>query len=267
MEAASATRARAAEPAGGSCGRSAKPAVLVVAALLVAGCGGGTQAAGPRSVDSEPSRRDTKIVHQDCDVAGSGAEKIDVNGDNRPDVTIVKSGSSEVCRAVDLNFDGVVDEWVYRDSAGQVTRRESDYDRDGRIDEVSIYRGGQLVEKDQATTLAGKLDSWHFYLGGKISRTERDSDGDSVVDQWWDYPKPDKPECPMIHSDVDGDGRPDPGATVDACSEQAGYVPPERLEDQARTGKSFERSDPGSLPTEVEQKSVDAPPSGAKDEK
>ena len=220
---------------------------------MLAACGG---AGVQRDTDNPGNlpRRDTRIVHAECAVDAAGAQRIDVNGDRRPDITIVRSGAAEACRAVDLNFDGKVDAWVYRDPSGQVTRRESDYDRDGRVDEISIYQSGVLVEKQRATTLAGKLDTWHFYQSGRLARTERDSDGDDVVDQWWEYPKPDKPDCPLIHSDVDGDGRPDPGATVDVCSEQASYVPPDRDQAAGSTGPSFERADPNAIPTEVEQK-------------
>jgi hypothetical protein len=199
------------------------------------------------------TRRDIRVSHQECAVDGSGAEKVNVGGDPRPDIVIVRSGSREVCRSIDLNFDGAVDSWVYRDSAGAVSRRENDYDRDGRIDEIAIYQNGVLTEKDRATTLVGRLDTWHFYQAGKLARTERDSDGDALIDQWWEYPKPDQLECPLIHSDVDGDGRPDPGATVNVCGEASGYVPPERGENKG-SGTTFDSAANGGLPTEVEEK-------------
>jgi hypothetical protein len=160
-----------------------------------------------------------------------------------------------------------VDSWVYRDAAGNVVRRENDYDRDGRIDEIAIYQGGVVVEKQRATTLVGRLDTWHFYQGGKLARTERDSDGDSQIDQWWEYPKPDAPDCPVIHSDVDGDGHPDPGATVNVCGEASGYVPPERASDKTPTGAKFEKSEPGSVPTEVPTEVGNKPASGAEGQK
>jgi hypothetical protein len=69
-----------------------------------------------------------------------------------------------------------------------------------------------------------------------------------VVDQWWEYPTP---GCPLIHSDVNGDGRPDPGSTIDYCKE-TGYVPPERTGARHPTSPSFER--PGTLPTELENR-------------
>lgn len=234
-----------------SCLGRAVPASLkawfAASALVIfqPGCSGSTQMASATSADGV-TRRDTEVVHEECDLASG--EKLDANGDGKPDVTQVRSGGREVCRAVDLNFDGAIDSWTYFDGSGQVRRRERDYDRDGRVEEISLYQGGVLVEQHRAASLAGKLDTWQFYKGGKLVRTERDSDGDGVVDQWWEF-KDDK--CPLIHSDVNGDGRPDPGATVDYCK-VTGYVPPERSGAKRPTSPTFER--PGSLPTEVENK-------------
>jgi hypothetical protein len=224
-------------------------ATLGVATVL-AGCGGSSrQAENAAGI----TQRDTRIVHEDCPIDKGSVEKIDANGDKRPEVSIVNDGGREVCRAVDLNLDGKIDAWIYRDPSGQVRRRETDYDRDGRVDEITIYRGGVITEKHRATTLANKLDTWQFYQNGQLARSERDSDGDEVVDQWWEWTKP---GCPMIHSDVDSDGRPDPGATVDYCKE-TGYVPPERQGQRGPGGPSFER--PGSLPTEVDSKEMQTP--------
>src|ERR1041385_696264 len=218
--------------------RASRTAVLGLVASISAGCGGAASTGGA-SQAGQVTHRDIRIVHQDCPIDSGGAEKLNLGGDAKPDVVIVSSGGREVCRALDMNFDGVWDSWVYRDPAGQVVRRDNDYDRDGRMDEIAIYRGGVLVEKQRATTLVGRLDTWHFYNGGTLARTERDSDGDTQIDQWWEYPKSDRLDCPLIHSDIDGDGHPDPGATVDVCGESSGYVPPEKADKQPTT--TFER--------------------------
>jgi hypothetical protein len=180
------------------------------------------------------------------------AEKIDANGDGKPDITIVREGNRELCRAVDLNFDGTIDAYSYFDAAGQLRRRENDYDKDGQIDEITAFNGGQITEKEQSTSLAQHLDTWDFYKAGVLVRTERDSNGDGVIDQWWEYPKP---GCPLIHADVNNDGRPDPGATIDYCKE-TGYVPPERA-DKAPASPTFDSKT--SLPTETENKAADVP--------
>jgi hypothetical protein len=237
---------------------SIRPVALlfpVLALIFQSGCtgGAGEGAKGPGDV----GKRDTRVVHEDCEIDSSGAEKLDANSDGKPDVSIVRDGGRELCRAVDLNFDGQIDSWTYFEPSGQVRRRERDYDRDGRVEEISIYKAGVLVEQQRATTLTHKLDTWHYFKAGELARTERDSDGDEMVDQWWEYQSK---KCPLIHSDVDGDGRPDPGATVDYCK-STGYVPPERPGQRKPTSPSFER--PGSLPTEVENKPAEGEGAGA----
>lgn len=215
-------------------------------------------AVGPATSADGVTRRDTRIVSEKCDIDSAGADKYDANGDGRPDLVIVSSGGREVCRAADLNFDGRWDSFSFFDASGKLRRQERDYDRDGQIEELTIYSAGVPTEQHRSTTLAGKLDTWHFFQNGKLTRTERDSDGDGVIDQWWEY----KSEtCPLIHSDVNGDGRPDPGATVDYC-EVTGYVPPDRSGPRQTPSHTFEP--PGSLPTELENKEQGETPEGGK---
>ena len=52
--------------------------------------------------------------------------------------------------------------------SGAIRARESDFDRDGRIDEIAYYTAGVVVRKDRETNLDGKLDTWDFYEGGKL---------------------------------------------------------------------------------------------------
>ncbi len=201
--------------------RSGRGRVPVVAfGLLFAGaCGGGTEdaksAAGTRSVE---------ITHEACDVDSGSALKTDVNNDGRPDIMKVMSGGKEKCRAVDLNFDGIKDVFIYFDDAGQERRRESDFDRDGRPDEITTLQGGVVLRKELETNFDAKLDTWEEYAGGRLAKSERDSDGDGVIDEWWDFNRPDQPKCAVVVSDRNADGLPDPDSAVDMCGE--GYKPP-----------------------------------------
>ncbi len=221
--------------------------------MLLLACG--SQSAGQKSGrHPKVDPKDTRIVHEECEVGDDDAVKEDINGDGKPDRITVSEGSRPACRALDFNFDGLMDSWVYLDSQGQIRRRESDFDRDGRVDEVALYKAGLLAERQRATTLVGKLDTWEYYTSGKVSRTERDSNGDAYVDQWWEYVAERSTDCPLIHSDVDGDGHPDPGATVDICRDQ--HVP----EARDGTGPAASPLEDGveAVPTEV-----DAPEPGA----
>jgi hypothetical protein len=187
----------------------------VLVQLGVTGCGGskGSTAKGP-NLDALPMTLD----HEACDVDASSAEKTDTNGDGNPDIIRVSSGGHEVCRMVDLNHDGKPDSFLYFDGAGALRRRESDFDRDGRLDEVAYYAAGTVVRKDRETNLDGKVDTWDTYQGGQLHGRLRDSDGDGKVDQWWTWPDPSKLECAVIASDHNGDGKPDTTGVVDVCA-------------------------------------------------
>jgi len=235
-------------------------AVLVACAFGLSACGAASgsdrKARGPAPI--EP--RDTHLVHEDCPVAGAGTSAEDINGDGRPDRRTVSVGSRPRCRASDFNFDGVVDAWVYLDEAGKLRRRENDFDRDGNVDEVSLYAAGVIVEQRRATSRALKLDTWHYFNAGKLARSERDSNGDDYIDQWWEYPDQRTTDCPLIHSDVDGDGRPDPGATVDVCRDRYGADGQGAAKGASESGVS---EAPTEVATPVEADSSDGPPGPA----
>jgi hypothetical protein len=197
------------------------------------------------------TKRRTRVLHEECDIASAGSERLDANGDGRADITIVRAQGRELCRAVDINFDGVVDTWSYMNPAGQLRRREHDFDRDGQIDEISIYAAGVVVRKQRATTNVGRLDTWEYYENGTLVRAERDSDGDETVDQWWEYTRA---GCPLMHSDANRDGKPDPGTTIDYCKD-TGYVPPERQSYRQPESPDFQRSD--AVPTETDVTEVE----------
>jgi hypothetical protein len=183
----------------------------------LAGCSG----ENPKSAANERSR---EITHEACDVDSGSALKTDVNNDGRPDIIKVMSGGKEVCRAIDLNFDGVKDAFIYYDGAGKERRRESDFDRDGRPDEISVMEGGVVVRKELETNFDAKLDTWEEYQGGRLAKTERDSDGDGIIDEWWEFNRPDQPTCAVVVTDRNADGQPDPNTAVDMCGE--GYKAP-----------------------------------------
>ncbi|NUP05823.1 MAG: hypothetical protein HOW73_07170 [Polyangiaceae bacterium] len=190
----------------------------VWACFLAIGCSG-SDSAKPASAEKK-----LEIVHEPCDVDSGSAIRTDVNGDGSPDIIKVMSGNKEVCRAVDLNFDKVKDAFIYFDGAGNERRRESDFDKDGRPDEIAVREGGVIVSKELETNYDKKLDTWETYVNGRLAKAERDSDADGIIDEWWDYNQPDKPECAVVVSDKNQDGEPDPDTAVDMCGE--GYKPP-----------------------------------------
>ena len=205
-------------------GRRASPGALAlfVCTILVAGSVGVACSSGEVVKNPNDAKRDTTMVHEACDTAASGAQKVDVNGDGRPDIIHVMKGGKEVCRVVDLNMDGRNDVFIYYDEAGKERRRESDFDRDGQADEIAILKDGVPQEKLRETNFDSKLDTWDFYEAGRLVRRERDTNGDGIVDQWWDFNNPNDAKCAIVSNDVNQDGKPDPQTAVDLCGPEYG---------------------------------------------
>lgn len=168
------------------------------------------------------------MKHEPCDGAAAGNERIDVNGDGRPNIVKVMSGGREVCRILDLNMDGAIDAYVYYDESGRERRREFDFDRDGRVDEIASLRGGAVFLKERETNFDNQLDTWDYYESGRLVKRERDSDGDGVVDQWWTFNDPTDARCAAVSFDRNYDGEPDRSGILDVCAEarQKAFIQP-----------------------------------------
>lgn len=212
----------------------------------MAACASSTGKPGAATPEGK-GERDTELKHESCDGNSSSATKTDANGDGKPDITHVMSGGRELCRIVDLNLDGQVDAFIYYDEAGKERRRESDFDRDGRPDEIVFLSGGVVVRKERETNYDDKIDTWDYYDAGRLARRERDSDGDKIIDQWWQFNNPTKPACAVVASDRNADGKPDPDGVVDLCGES--YGAPPATPAPAASGTSTAAAGPASAPT------------------
>ncbi|MDW8249310.1 MAG: VCBS repeat-containing protein [Myxococcales bacterium] len=203
----------------------------VVGGLVLVSCSKTVSLGPTRTAEGIPSRA-VAVVHEPCEVGSPSAQKMDANGDGKPELITVTSGGRQVCRAMDLNHDGRIDRYAYYDRDGLLRRVESDYDRDGRTDEIAIYRAGVLVEKHREMNLDGRLDAWVYYENGVLVKQERDTDGDGHVDEWWQYSpgkEPGDPPCVVIVKDIDGDGTPDPGTLIDSCRPPSEVLAPGTL--------------------------------------
>lgn len=194
-----------------------RPAFACATVALACACSEAASV-GTESASSGADLRPVELSHEKCDLDSKSAVRTDVNNDGRSEITRVMSGGKEICRAVDLNFDGKIDSYLYYDAQGTLRRRESDFDRDGIIDEIATFEAGVVVRKDRETNLDTKLDTWDFYTADRLTRRERDTNSDGRVDQWWSWPSPDKPDCPLVETDTDSDGRPD--QRLDICKER-----------------------------------------------
>jgi len=191
--------------------------LLTAGVLSVFGCGGDKAAAGANTAannqgGSPAQVRSETIDHESCDEGGKRIESLDTNGDGKPDIRRVYDGSVEVCRVSDMNHDGKPDMYEYFDKAGQIRRREVDFDDNGIANLIEHYENGKLVSRELDTTNQGRLDTWDTFdpATGKIVKRERDSTNDGRIDQWWTY----EGDKVTIAMDRNGDGLPDPESTV-----------------------------------------------------
>lgn len=181
----------------------------VLAVGLAIGCGGDNTATA--SAKLPEGVRSQSIEHEQCSEGGHKVEQVDVNNDGRPDIKRVYDGGHEICRISDLNRDGKPDMFEYYDAAGNLRRREADYDDNGVVNSIEIYENGKLVRAELDATSQGRIDTWDtFDSAGKRIKRERDSNGDGRVDQWWTYDG----DKITVASDKNGDGKPDPDAVV-----------------------------------------------------
>jgi hypothetical protein len=183
-------------------------------------------------------KRDTELTHENCDVKDSDAVVHDANKDGRPELVQVMDGKHEDCRAVDLNMDGIIDVFVYFDDQGRQRRRESGFDRDNRPDEISHFQSGVITRKERETNNDGNIDTWDYYQGGRLVREERDSNGDGYVDQWWTFNQPGRPDCAVVTSDNDGDGKADVDSKIDLCKDVLPPPKPEQKPEQKAEQKA-----------------------------
>lgn len=178
---------------------------------LVAACGG-EETTGGKGANAAGVQRNTMLVHEACNESGA-VKSSDANQDGKPEVKRVLDGAGrEVCRVSDLNNDGHADMYEYFDASGQLRRREFDYDDNGVLNAVETYQGGKLVQRELDTSNRGRIDTWDYFdaATGKRTKRERDATGDGRVDQWWLYEE----DKVTIAMDRNGDGNPDPQATI-----------------------------------------------------
>ena len=184
-------------------------------------------------------KRVTEFDHRSCP-AGNSEKSLRMPEEGKR-LILGKDDAGHDCKILDLDGDGFADVYIYTgDATGTVIRRETDYDRDGFLDEVEILENGILKERHRITRADGNLDTWEYFdARGEISKIERDSDGDGFVDQWWEFPQGRKGDCPIIHADISRDGKADVGATIDLC--EGSYIPPEKYRED-RKGFASEQS-------------------------
>jgi len=176
---------------------------LVAFALGLAAC-------GPKGKDADDgAQRTAGILSESPTDDGLTEQKIDLDGDKSADVSNFWKERSDGPRQLirkdsDLNRDGKVDVRTWFDSAGRIEKEEMDGDFDGRVDWADHYQGGKRVLTEVDTDNDGAYDLFKVYEAGKVRRKERDTNGDGRLD-FWEY-LDEAGNVVKVGRDVDGDG-------------------------------------------------------------
>jgi hypothetical protein len=183
---------------------------VAVASLLLVGCPEAQKAQpeGPKGMQTSKEDRSR------CNTTGKRVVTLDLNQDKQPDVWkiygVKNEGGAKVdiltCKEQDLNYDGRKDVWIYYDDQGNRELEEMDLDFDGKVDLVTVRRGGKVVRQELDTNYDGKADIWKYYEEEVLVRVERDSNYDGKVDYWEYY---EGGQLDRVGYDKDGDGKPE----------------------------------------------------------
>jgi hypothetical protein len=143
---------------------------LVMVAVMAAGC-------SPKPASTpvyDPLTRALTRIDYDYDADG----RIDVR-------TYMKNGRPERLEG-DADGDGKTDRWEYYDAHGALQRVGGSTAHDG-VEDTWAHQIGDETRVDYSTHRDGIVDRREFYRGELLLRTERDTNGDAVMDAWEQY--------------------------------------------------------------------------------
>ncbi len=220
--------------------------VAVVVAFIAVACGSSKSetkasdkgepqvSAGTAAAAESPTQVETD--------GNTAIERIDVNGDHKPDVfkyyrlidapAAGKEGADTskgpkkalIRKELDINFDMRIDIVEYYEGEPgkeQKVREELDLDFDGRVDMSRHYKDGNVTLIEMDLGFDGKTDTWSYFqmttddAGKPVNRIierRRDTNGDGKIDIWEYYVKG---NISKIGTDSNGDGQPDQFTRVD----------------------------------------------------
>ena len=213
-----------------------KQVVCVMASTLlkvglfgtIAGCGSKPQTAADQTANEFAGEtRDTRIVHEPCEATGHRTETFkgeEPLASAHPYVTHVygsaTDATAESCSFADLNGDGRIDSYTYFSPDGKIRRREASYGTSEAIDEIAVYKDGNLELVMRETNFDGKLDTWDYYEQGRLVRRERDKSGAGRIEEWWSFEQ--GSDAAIVVQANPRTGKPDPTQTFKLSAGAAG---------------------------------------------
>lgn len=148
----------------------------------------------------------------------SNQEKLDTNGDGRPDIIYHYSiGGARAFRMdADTNFDGVFDDEYTLDANGSIATGRLDVDFDGRKDTQVTYRFGVIESEETDTDGDGVVDIVRTFKDGGLASQEIRKPGSDKPARVNTY---DAFRMIRSESDLDGDGTLETIRTYDPLGE------------------------------------------------
>ena len=177
--------------------------------VAVAGCGGAPKPAGAKS--SDRTSCPPSIEHEACDDNSARREKVDTNGDGKPDIV-----QRHVGRARDLPHGRPEPRrqarpYIYYDANGAASAGASRTSiataRSTRSPTLRAASSRAKSARPTSTASSTPGTSTRAASSSRASATRTATARSTSGGRW---ANPDKPECAVIASDHNGDGKPDP---------------------------------------------------------
>lgn len=107
----------------------------------------------------------------------------DTNSDGTPDVWVTEYEDGSVLIESDTDFNGIKDSRLRIDSGQLTVFEETDYNRDGKMDNYYYYENGVVVRQEVDSNYDGNIDLWIYVQDGEfIVKYEKDTDFDGKID-------------------------------------------------------------------------------------
>ncbi len=108
----------------------------------------------------------------------------DFNFDGKVDIRRHFNFKGETVKdELDLDFDDRFDVTTFYRSSNKI-RQEYDFNFDSKPDYWKFFENNVIARTERDRDFNGRVDRWEYYTGGNIERIGLDEDGDGQIDKW-----------------------------------------------------------------------------------
>ncbi len=96
-------------------------------------------------------------------------------------------------------------------------KERADVNGNGKVETIRVRAlDGTEVCRGSDSDENGRFDTWDEVQHGNVTRRARDTDENGAVDEVTMWPDPMRRDCPVVFTDLDGDGKPE-HVKMDVC--------------------------------------------------